>query len=139
MKELMLQVTNDSVKHYIFEQILTLMELENTIKNMKNLNDISNDSFSYVMMNNEMKIISLVVITKQKLIKKTVLILEILNSSDKDKNLEQKLLLHAFNNIDNICNLDIFSYIEDDRIIKDVLVPIGFSNCSNTYIKYLLR
>ena len=139
MKELMLQVTNDSVKHYICEQILTLMELENTIKNMKNLNDISNDSFSYVMMNNEMKIISLVVITKQKLIKKTPLILEILNSSDKDKNLEQKLLLHAFNNIDNICNLDIFSYIEDDRIIKDVFVPIGFSNYSNTYIKYLLR
>lgn len=135
----MLGVTNDSVKHYICEQILNLMELENTIKNMKNLNDIGHHSFSYITMGDEMKILSLVIITKQKLIKKTNLILEILNSSNKDKNLEQKLLLHAFNNIDNICNLDIFSYIEDDRIIKDVLVPIGFSNCSNTYIKYLLR
>ena len=137
MKEIFLDIQSDSVSYYIKEQILALMELEVNDANIQLLDEICNRSFAYVEIDDEMKINALLIISKQNLRLTDILVIEVLNSYNEDETAEKNILNYALEKTYDNTSSKIISFIEDERIQKNILSEMNFSMYTDAYVKTL--
>lgn len=137
MKEIFLDIQSDSVSYYIKEQILALMELEVNDANIQLLDEICNRSFAYVEIDDEMKINALLIISKQNLRLTDILVIEALNSYNENETAEKNILNYALEKIYDNTSSKIISFIEDERIQKNILSEMNFSMYTDAYVKTL--
>jgi hypothetical protein len=137
MKELFLHIQSDSVGYYIKEQLLVLMHLDVNDVNFQLLDEICNRSFAYVEIDDEMKVTTLLIISKQKLRLNHVLVIEALNSSTENETAEKNILNYALENMYDNTASKLISFIEDERIQKNVLSCMDFSMYTDAYVMTL--
>ena len=137
MKEIFLDIQSDSVSYYIKEQILALMELEVNDANIQSLDEICNRSFAYVEIDDEMKINAILIISKQNLRLTDILVIEALNSYNEDETAEKNILNYALEKIYDNTSSKIISFIEDERIQKNILSEMNFSMYTDAYVMTL--
>lgn len=137
MKEVFLHIQSDSVGYYIKEQLLVLMHLDVNDVNFQLLDEICNRSFAYVEIDDEMKVTTLLIISKQKLRLNDVLVIEALNSSTENETAEKNILNYALENIYDNTASKLISFIEDERIQKTVLSCMDFSMYTDAYVMTL--
>jgi len=137
MKDIFLDIQSDSVSYYIKEQILLLMELEVNDVNVQLLDEICNRSFAYVEIDDEMKINVILIISKQNLRLTNILVIEALNSFNEDETAEKNILNYALEKICDNTSSKIISFIEDERIQKNVLSEMKFSMYTDAYVMSL--
>lgn len=137
MKEIFLDIQSDSVSYYIKEQILLLMELEVNDVNVQLLDEICNRSFAYVEIDDEMKINVILIISKQNLRLTDILVIEALNSYNEDEIAEKNILNYALEKIYDNTSSKIISFIEDERIQKNILSEMNFSMYTDAYVMTL--
>ena len=137
MKEIFLDIQSDSVSYYIKEQIIALMELQVNDVNIQLLDEICNRSFAYVEIDDEMKINAILIISKQKLRLTDILVIEALNSYNEDETAEKNILNYALEKIYDNTSSKIISFIEDERIQKNILSEMNFSMYTDAYVMTL--
>jgi len=137
MKELFLHIQSDSVGYYIKEQLLVLIHLDVNDVNFQLLDEICNRSFAYVEIDDEMKVTTLLIISKQKLRLNDVLVIEALNSSTENETAEKNILNYALENMYDNTASKLISFIEDERIQKNVLSCMDFSMYTDAYVMTL--
>jgi len=137
MKDIFLDIQSDSVSYYIKEQILALMELEVNDANIQSLDEICNRSFAYVEIDDEMKINAILIISKQNLRLTDILVIEALNSYNEDETAEKNILNYALEKIYDNTSSKIISFIEDERIQKNILSEMNFSMYTDAYVMTL--
>lgn len=137
MKEIFLDIQSDSVTYYIKEQIIALMELQVNDVNIQLLDEICSRSFAYVEIDDEMKINAILIISKQKLRLTDILVIEALNSYNEDETAEKNILNYALEKIYDNTSSKIISFIEDERIQKNILSEMNFSMYTDAYVMTL--
>jgi hypothetical protein len=125
LKELLKRDTSLSVVSYINEQISKL--LPHSLENNK-IYELSCTTHFFVDIDEELNVLGIIVITcKSFLFDELIFFIEELASRDNNKNVEQALLLKGIHHVFTISNESkLLSFVNNERIQKDVLMPFGF-------------
>ena len=134
LKELLQKDTKISIITYINDQLSEL--LGDTLTKNK-MYEMSCTTHFFLDVNEKLDILGIIVISyKTFLFHENMFFIELLVSKNKNKIVEQSLLLKCINHISNLCsNNKIISFIGDERIETEVLTPFGFVRSQGVMVK----
>ena len=134
LKEILKKDSSPEIIGYIQEQMTSLIGYKLT-KN--GLFELSCTTHNFVNVDDKLNILGVIVVScKSFLFGEKIFFIEILSSKDNDYLIEQPLILKTINylyNLDN--NSKIISFVDNERIQKESLVPFGFVNSQGIMVK----
>lgn len=133
LKDFLQKDTSLSVLSHINDQISKLLGY--TLKNK--IHELSCTTHFFVDIDENLNVLGIIVITcKCFLFDEKVFFIEALSSTTDDQIIEQSLLMKGINHVRNVSNDNkIVSFINDERIQKDVLTPFGFIHSQGVMVK----
>lgn len=134
LKEILKKDSSPEIIGYIQEQMTSLVGYKLT-KN--GLFELSCTTHNFVNIDDKLNILGVIVVScKSFLFGEKIFFIEILSSKENDYLIEQSLILKTINylyNLDN--NFKIISFIDNERIQKESLIPFGFVNSQGIMVK----
>ena len=135
LKELLKKDTSLSVIRFINEQISKLLGYPLSGKNQ--IYELSCTTHFFVNVDEELNVLGIIVIScKSFLFDERVFFVEVLSSKDNNTLVEQSLLLKGISHVGKLSNdSKLVSFITDERMQKDVLMPFGFEHSQGIMVK----
>tara|TARA_Y100000389_G_scaffold84002_1_gene80637 strand:- start:12541 stop:12960 length:420 start_codon:yes stop_codon:yes gene_type:complete len=134
LKEILKKDSSPEIIGYIQEQMTSLIGYKLT-KN--GLFELSCTTHNFINIDDKLNILGVIVVScKSFLFSEKIFFIEILSSKNNDYLIEQSLILKTINYLYNLNNNSkIISFIDNERIRNESLIPFGFVNSSGIMVK----